>query len=313
MSGEGGDVPRGRKTWLALVLAGALVLTVLTLSRGGSPGAVLLGEASLIAVPGTLTLAQMVLLRAGYLEPALFGMFGLAYAVVGRDSAAGNSELYAGLLLALVIAVPFSLVGATLATNLRIPVALGSAVVILFGADQLDGLIVPSSVNSTAPAVSALGSGGPGCLLLMLGLYLLVALALPRPHGIERVEGADWKRVTAILFLPAFALTVPAGLFAVAQTQSVLESGLPTVTILEVLVALAAGGCLLRGGATPAAALTGTLFANALLSYLYDDNLSVDALQEVLVAVALAFIGLDLCRRRTLTSGGRATNDPARR
>ncbi|MDI5973563.1 hypothetical protein POF50_030210 [Streptomyces sp. SL13] len=298
-----GGAPWGGRA-LMPVLAGVCVLVTLALPvQGGSLGRELASLLGLLPALGTMVLGQTLMARVGYLDPALFGVTLLAGVVVGLHGTSGDGDLVGGVLLALLLTVPFALFSAALATNLRMSVAMVVALGVLAAADRFSGLLLPDTVNTTNGLLNSVFDL-PWGLLLMLGAYALLAVAFPAPEGVTAMEGASWWRMSRLVFLPAFGLAVLAGALNVSQIKMVSQYS-PDTLAVPVVLALAAGGCLLPGGASLGGALAGTLAATAVQLYGYESNLGVDAEQVLLTAVAVAFFLVDLARR-----GGIAPRTP---
>lgn len=300
MSVTGGSVRRGQGAWLVLVSAAAIVLTVLGGAQVPDPIDLVPSVAEAAAVPGVLALAQYLLLRSGRIEPGTIGVAGLSAAIVGVNSAEGDGRMLLGVLLAFAAAMPFALLSGYLALNAGLGYAMVSAATVLIAADQLVLQVVDRTVNTSAPLLRTLGGADlwlPSVFLVAAALFGLVALLRPTSEPMPLTEGEGWLRPTLLIFLPAFGLSVLAGVLYTARIQAAIPGGLSRDLLTVCLLGLAAGGCSLRTGeAHLVDVAVGALFAGSLTTYLAIESVDAATASLVVAATAVVFVLLDLAR-----------------
>ncbi|MEU5983578.1 hypothetical protein [Streptomyces sp. NPDC047434] len=294
----GGSVRRGQRAWLVLVSAAAIVLTVLGGAQVSDPIDLVPSVAEAAAVPGVLALAQYLLLRSGRIEPGTIGVAGLSAAIVGVNSAEGDGRMLLGVLLAFAAALPFALLSGYLALNAGLGYAMVSAATVLIAADQLVLQVVDRTVNTSAPLLRTLGGADlwlPSVFLVAAALFGLVALLRPTSEPMPLTEG--WLRPTLLIFLPAFGLSVLAGVLYTARIQAAIPGGLSRDLLTVCLLGLAAGGCSLRTGeAHLVDVAVGALFAGSLTTFLAIESVDAATASLVVAATAVVFVLLDLAR-----------------
>ncbi|MET9652630.1 hypothetical protein ABZZ44_20515 [Streptomyces sp. NPDC006460] len=294
----GGSVRRGQRAWLVLVSAAAIVLTVLGGAQVSDPIDLVPSVAEAAAVPGVLALAQYLLLRSGRIEPGTIGVAGLSAAIVGVNSAEGDGRMLLGVLLACAAALPFALLSGYLALNAGLGYAMVSAATVLIAADQLVLQVVDRTVNTSAPLLRTLGGADlwlPSVFLVAAALFGLVALLRPTSEPMPLTEG--WLRPTLLIFLPAFGLSVLAGVLYTARIQAAIPGGLSRDLLTVCLLGLAAGGCSLRTGeAHLVDVAVGALFAGSLTTFLAIESVDAATASLVVAATAVVFVLLDLAR-----------------
>ncbi|MET9623815.1 hypothetical protein ABZZ37_24060 [Streptomyces sp. NPDC006464] len=294
----GGSVRRGQRAWLVLVSAAAIVLTGLGGAQVSDPIDLVPSVAEAAAVPGVLALAQYLLLRSGRIEPGTIGVAGLSAAIVGVNSAEGDGRMLLGVLLAFAAALPFALLSGYLALNAGLGYAMVSAATVLIAADQLVLQVVDRTVNTSAPLLRTLGGADlwlPSVFLVAAALFGLVALLRPTSEPMPLTEG--WLRPTLLIFLPAFGLSVLAGVLYTARIQAAIPGGLSRDLLTVCLLGLAAGGCSLRTGeAHLVDVAVGALFAGSLTTFLAIESVDAATASLVVAATAVVFVLLDLAR-----------------
>ena len=300
---------RGQGMWLVLVGVASVVLSILGMAVNGQlqEGVISAQIGSVLAdaaIPGVLALSQYMLLRAGRIEPATIGVAGLSAAIIGINSDQGNGKLLVGVLIACLAALPFAFLSGFLALKAGLGYALVSAVAVLFGADKLISVVVSQAVNSYAPWMRALGSGGvlPGVFIFATAVFAAVAVGGPLQECNLRELDTGWLRGTLVLYVPAFLVAVFAGLLQTARIQAATPYGLGSGFIAVGILAVTAGGCSLAAHEADLLDIAiGALFAGAFTTYLYERNVDVSHFTMWVAMAAVAFILLDYLRLRRTT------------
>ncbi|MFD8544746.1 hypothetical protein [Streptomyces sp. NPDC059649] len=310
---------RGQGLWLTLVGSAsvALALTSAAQSQGRIGVAELLpGIVWISTTPGVLALAQSLLLRRGHLDPAMIGVAALSVALIGMNGDEGNGRLLLGVLLALVVAVPFALLSSYLTLTAGRGYTVVSAVAVLLGADKLAPLIgVDEFTGVSAPLIRAMSGRElwlPTTAWVAAAVFVLVGVVRPvQEVRLREGNASGWVRPALLVFVPAFLLSVLAGLLDTANIQAVDPGGM-SAEMAACLLVLTAGGCSLSTGeANVIDVAVGALFLGAFDTLLH--VMMLPARQDLLLITAAAalFALIDLARLRPVPDDDPTPDPPS--
>ncbi|MGW6360322.1 hypothetical protein ACWFR5_35450 [Streptomyces sp. NPDC055092] len=305
---------RGQGLWLALVGSASIVLVLISAAQvQGSIADLLPVIAGVSVVPGVLALAQSLLLRTGHLDPAMIGVAALSGPMIGLNSGGGNGRMLLGVLLALAMAVPFALLSGYLTLSTGLGYAVVSAAAVLLGTDQLVSLIVGREAkNVAAPLMRAMAKTElwlPNTVLIAAAAFALVGvLRSAQEARLHSGSTSGWIRPTLLVFLPAFSLSVLAGMLYTVQLRAVLPQGLGgSGYMASCLLVLTAGGCSLKAGeANIIDVAVGAVFFGAFQTLLIFKNMPVEHVTIAITVAAILFALIDLARL-----GPTSDDDPA--
>ncbi|WP_261953816.1 hypothetical protein [Streptomyces nigrescens] len=233
----------------------------------------------------------------------MIGVAALSAGLIGMNGDEGNGQLLLGVLLALVAAVAFALLSSYLTLTAGWGYAVVSAAAVLLGADKLTPLMGADEFTGvSAPLIQAMTGTElwlPKTALIAAAAFVLVGVVRPvQEVRLREGNASGWVRPTLLVFVPAFLLSVLAGLLHTATLQAADPQGV-SAEMADCLLVLTAGGCSLRAGeADVIDVAVGTLFLGAFDTFLHVMLLPVT--QELLLttAAAVLFALIDLARLR---------------